>query len=309
MWPFEAVGAFPGCPAATGDAVVTFVDPVPEDYLCHICLNAARDAMVTEQCGHLFCKECITRAIDIKAECPIDRLPLTSDLIRKDIRAQRRIQSFKVYCSNRESGCSWMGDLSNFPGHLSNCDFCIVKCPFEEVGCSAVVTSKTYDRHMESAALAHSLVMCKAITTLKAECAQLRSCNTAYQRMLLLSLDSDYFLWSLPDFKQRHGAEVSKIFKAKGLNWYMKVDFDESLQYSALYLYASAHAKRVTFEFLLFNVDAAKDEVLHIDDWHPDFKGKGWGNKRFIDRLALAASGFVIDGRVTVGVRIVSEPF
>lgn len=39
---------------------------------------------------------------------------------------------------------------------------------------------------------------------------------------------------------------MSKIFKAKGLNWYMKVDFDESLQYSALYLYASAHTKRVT---------------------------------------------------------------
>ncbi len=34
-----------------------FVEPVPEDYQCHICLMAARDAVVTEQCGHLFCQE------------------------------------------------------------------------------------------------------------------------------------------------------------------------------------------------------------------------------------------------------------
>jgi hypothetical protein len=89
----------------------------------------------------------------------------------------------------------------------------------------------------------------------------------------------------------------------------MKIDFDESLQYSAVYLYASGHTKRVNFEFMLFNQDPAKDEVLQIDDWHVDFKGKGWGNKRFVDRLTLAESGFVIDGRVTLGVRLVGDPY
>mmetsp|Transcript_123187 Transcript_123187/g.213616 ORF Transcript_123187/g.213616 Transcript_123187/m.213616 type:complete len:197 (-) Transcript_123187:332-922(-) len=193
--------------------------------------------------------------------------------------------------------------------HYNSCDHCVVRCPFASQGCASIVTHKTFDQHLQSAALAHTLLMSRAMEALKAECSQLRTSNAAYQRMLLLSFDSDYFIWSIPNFEQQRGAEVSKIFKTKGLSWYMKIDFDESPQYSAVYLYASAHNKRVNFEFILFNRDPSRDETLHIDDWNLDFKGKGWGNKRFIDRLTLADSGFVIDGRVTLGVRIVGEPY
>ena len=63
------------------DLPVTFVHPVSEDYQCHICLNAARDAVVTEHCGHLFCRQCISKALEQKNECPVDRLPLTMEQV------------------------------------------------------------------------------------------------------------------------------------------------------------------------------------------------------------------------------------
>ena len=62
-------------------------------------------------------------------------------------------------------------------------------------------------------------------------------------------------------FGSRWWLQVSKIFKTKGLSWYMKIDFDESPQYSAVYLYASAHNKRVNFEFVLFNRDPSRSRL------------------------------------------------
>eukprot|EP01004_Peranema_trichophorum_P005918 NODE_4759_length_1118_cov_43.773869_g4223_i0.p1 GENE.NODE_4759_length_1118_cov_43.773869_g4223_i0~~NODE_4759_length_1118_cov_43.773869_g4223_i0.p1 ORF type:complete len:310 (+),score=50.96 NODE_4759_length_1118_cov_43.773869_g4223_i0:70-999(+) len=300
------------------DLSLQFVDSVPEDFQCCICLNAATDAVVTEDCGHLFCRECTTfynypkfilTAIEQKNECPVDRLPLTMEQIRKDVRAQRKIQSLCVYCPNKESGCNWMGYLSDLPHHATGCDHGLMKCPFASHGCTALITKKTIDQHLSTEGLAHSLLMCKALDTLSLEYQKLRVATNSFQRMLMLAMDSDYFIWSIPMFEQQRGAEVSKIFKSKGLNWYMKIDFEENAQFSAVYLYASAHTKRTNFEFLLFNQDSNKDECLLIDDWAIDFKGKGWGNKRFIDRTTLADSGFIIDGRVTIGVHMVGEPF
>jgi len=290
-------------------ATFLFVQPVPEDYMCHICLTAAVDAQVTEQCGHLFCRECIERAMEEKAECPVDRLPLSHGQIRRDIRAQRKIQSLKVYCGHRDGGCPWIGDLSDGPSHLRGCAFRVMRCPYEEHGCDEVVTASGFERHLSQAAGAHSVLLARALGALKLDCDRLRQTCAAQQRLLLLSLDGEHFLWALPAFHKRRGVEVSKVFKAKGLSWYMKVDFDEGAPYSAVYLYASAHTKRVAFEFLLFNVDPTRDERLHIADWHEDFKGKGWGNKRFIDRLALADAGFVINDTVVIGVHIVSNPY
>ena len=42
---------------------VPFCDPVPEDFQCGICFTAARDAVVTEECGHLFCRAVSTQVV------------------------------------------------------------------------------------------------------------------------------------------------------------------------------------------------------------------------------------------------------
>src|SRR5262249_40863140 len=46
--------------------------PAPKPFLCSICLDPPTDMGATT-CGHIFCRDCILTALDIKAACPICR--------------------------------------------------------------------------------------------------------------------------------------------------------------------------------------------------------------------------------------------
>lgn len=49
-----------------------------EDNNCIICFDNMTDPVLTH-CGHMFCKDCIMRCIDIKPECPLCKSNVTSD--------------------------------------------------------------------------------------------------------------------------------------------------------------------------------------------------------------------------------------
>ena len=51
--------------------------------------------------------------------------------------------------------------------HYNSCDHCVVRCPFASQGCASIVTHKTFDQHLQSAALAHTLLMARAMETMK----------------------------------------------------------------------------------------------------------------------------------------------
>eukprot|EP00941_MAST-03F_sp_MAST-3F-sp1_P006349 g6349.t1 len=74
---------------------------------CPICLCVVKNAVVTENCGHLFCSECVHNLIQRRLEssspskCPSCRLPLQEENVRKDLRARRTVQNFTVYCRFR----------------------------------------------------------------------------------------------------------------------------------------------------------------------------------------------------------------
>ena len=42
---------------------VEFVDPLPNDFECSLCLQYLKQPALTS-CGHHFCKQCIDRAVD-----------------------------------------------------------------------------------------------------------------------------------------------------------------------------------------------------------------------------------------------------
>ena len=44
----------------------------------------------------------------------------------------REIKSLHIYCTNKEKGCEWQGELNDINNHLGNSD----GCQFEEVKCS-----------------------------------------------------------------------------------------------------------------------------------------------------------------------------
>jgi hypothetical protein len=291
--------------AVTHDVTVEvpFVDAVPDDLQCGICFGAALDPAVTEDCGHLFCRECILTALDRKKECPIDRLPLTPNDIRKDIRSMRRIHSLSVTCYNMKQGCAWSGCYSDLERHAERCEHATVKCPFNVHGCETVVSRKTLQAHLAADANAHMMLLC-AVT------ARLADENVALQQELaIVQRDDVRFIWVITNFETKRGPVYSAKFCGRGVMWYLGVDFEAPELHAGVYLFAEGHQKRVEFKLILFNQDAARDKVHSVNDWSADYRGKGWGPLKFIDRSNLASSGFVVQGCVRIGVEIDSDAF
>jgi|Transcript_260 hypothetical protein len=112
-----------------------FLVPPREELFCPICTQVAREATVTEDCGHLFCKSCIEVALENKPECPVCRLPLSSNGIRKDVRTRREIAGLRVQCPFVNKGCKWTGSLGELADHEDHvCEFTVVKCPNKHCG-------------------------------------------------------------------------------------------------------------------------------------------------------------------------------
>ena len=62
--------------------------------------------------------------------CAVCRQEKFGSMINKQI--DREIRSLHIYCTNKENGCEWQGELNEINNHLGNSD----GCHFEEVKCS-----------------------------------------------------------------------------------------------------------------------------------------------------------------------------
>ena len=296
----SAAGAMLSSAASLSD--VPFLS-VPDDLLCAICLCAASEPVVTEECGHLFCRACILTALERKSQCPIDRNPLTAAEVRKDVRTQRKIASLRTRCPNHAEGCAWVGELSDMQGHCDNCEFSVFKCGFVMVGCDADVTRKSVLEHSKSHLNHHLALLCRTAARLSEE-------NTALRQELdLMQRDTHRFTWVVTMFSARRGPFYSRKFFARGLQWYLGVDFEGPDHHAGVYVFAEGHTKRVDFKLVLLNQDPRKDRIHIVNDWAVDYKGKGWGPLKFIDRTILGNSGFLVSGSVRIQVEMTSEPY
>eukprot|EP01060_Flectonema_neradi_P005442 TRINITY_DN1362_c1_g1_i1.p1 TRINITY_DN1362_c1_g1~~TRINITY_DN1362_c1_g1_i1.p1 ORF type:complete len:303 (+),score=32.37 TRINITY_DN1362_c1_g1_i1:34-942(+) len=281
-----------------------FIDPIPEDLNCGICMSASMDPYVTEECGHLFCKACIHTALDRKKECPLCRVPVGYDGVRKDVRTARKIASLHVYCKHRKNGgCAWRGALSDYERHSEKCEYAPVPCPFAIHGCEVHAIRRTLSEHLQTNAMHHSLLTCSAITRLQEEHLTLQ------QELEILQRHDQRFIWVVPNFGSKKSPVYSRKFAAKRHQWYLGVDFEGPDQHAGVYLFAEGHTKRVDFKLILFNQDPKKDKKHHVNDWTIEYKGKGWGPLKFIDRANLVGTGFVVNGCVRIAAEIEGEPF
>ena len=119
---------------STGGYDYQFVETPPDKLICKICHFPSREPFLSECCGHTFCKSCIDHAkkatLYYPFLCPVCRsenFPLF-----RNKQNERDIKSLYVFCSNKERGCKWQGELNNINDHLKNND----GCSFEEVACS-----------------------------------------------------------------------------------------------------------------------------------------------------------------------------
>ena len=108
-----------------------FVDTPHDRNICNICHLPSRDPYLSVCCGHVFCKSCLNnvKVFAISNACPTCR---NEELVTFPNRQlDREIRSLHIYCTNKEKGCKWHGELNNINNHLGNSD----GCQFEEVDC------------------------------------------------------------------------------------------------------------------------------------------------------------------------------
>ena len=109
----------------TGGYECEFVDPV-KDFECPLCLHVTRDPNLTSCCGQHFCQVCINRIQTNHQSCPFCKD--TKFTVMLDKKQNRKVLELKVYCTMKEQGCSWTGELSCLNPHLNDCQYVTVTC-------------------------------------------------------------------------------------------------------------------------------------------------------------------------------------
>ena len=117
---------------------LSFVKELPEhvEIECPVCLNILTDPHLVSCCGHNFCGSCIERVKASNGSCPVCKEEEYQAI--PDKKCLRLINGLEVYCSNKEKGCQWKGELKNMSTHLNKekregeCQYEEVKCQYEK---------------------------------------------------------------------------------------------------------------------------------------------------------------------------------
>ena len=117
----------------------------PDRLMCKICHLPGRDAYLSVCCGHVFCKSCL----DNVKRSPNNACPVCRDtefVTYPNKAVGREVQELQIYCTNKEKGCEWQGELNDINKHLGNSD----GCQFEESKCSNKCGKMIERRHLTS---------------------------------------------------------------------------------------------------------------------------------------------------------------
>lgn len=101
-------------------------DAISEHLYCSICQDVFSYPYAL-QCGHVFCRACISEWVRQQNNCPECRTGVDMRFSHRDLTAHKFLDSVPVYCSFL--GCSWIGRMDALQGHLSECDCNPTKLP------------------------------------------------------------------------------------------------------------------------------------------------------------------------------------
>ena len=103
---------------------------------CPVCLLVLREPHQVTCCGYAFCRACIERIQTDKKSCPTCNREQFS--VFPDLRLQRSLYEFRVWCPHKTEDCEWSGELSQLEKHLNESpklDGQLNGCQFTEVEC------------------------------------------------------------------------------------------------------------------------------------------------------------------------------
>ena len=148
-----------------GHPVDIFATASSSSYICAICRDVSRNAIVMKECGHSFCDECANACLSINSCCPTCRTAVSGTvpnfLLRGLVNAltvkcphrgvdgseseskHRRGNDGKVIDNDR---CTWTGTCEDYPNHEAACEYKVIAC--DVVGCDHTCCRRDMNDHL-----------------------------------------------------------------------------------------------------------------------------------------------------------------
>ena len=125
-----------------------FVNKPPEvlQTHCPVCLLILCEPYQVTCCGKSFCKECIKKIKARRQPCPTCKQDKCEIFPNKGL--QQPLYGFAVFCSNKERGCVWEGELGQLDQHINSNpdkDKQLVGCACTNIAC--LFCDKLHPRH------------------------------------------------------------------------------------------------------------------------------------------------------------------
>jgi hypothetical protein len=118
------------------------------EYICPLCKGVLMEPLQDKK-GHVFCKRCIEKHLQISNKCPVDDHEISRDKIDSIMFIINILEKQTVYCKNRLKHCEWKGNLKLLEPHLeTDCEKQDLGCPNE--GCTVKVMRQDMNYHLEN---------------------------------------------------------------------------------------------------------------------------------------------------------------
>lgn len=144
-----------------------FVEDVPDDFLCPICLSLALEPHLIPCCGQHFCRLCSERLRRDGTTCPMCKSNDFSPV--RDKFFERKVNELRVKCPASAEGCDWVGEYGQLANHAKSCVQQITECEFAFAGCTAQMPRKRLEIHMEENTQTHLSLMASKLLQRDAE--------------------------------------------------------------------------------------------------------------------------------------------
>ena len=156
-----------------------FIEKPPKafQYECPICLLVLREPYQATCCGKSFCKKCIERVKYQNGSCPTCKTENFFSYPNKGL--EQSLYDFEVYCSHKNKGCEWRGELRELDKHLNSepaadkslegCPFTVISCPLGHTGCDVKLPRKDIKIHINDELLSHVLKQTALMTALNTQ--------------------------------------------------------------------------------------------------------------------------------------------
>ena len=122
-----------------------FVETPPNwlEVNCPICLLVLCEPHQVTCCGKSFCKDCIKKIKARSQPCPTCKEDEFESFPNKGL--QQPLYGFAVFCSNKERGCVWKGELGQLDQHINSTPDKEVGCEYTNIVC--LFCDKLHPRH------------------------------------------------------------------------------------------------------------------------------------------------------------------